>query len=115
MSKGIDLILSAVKSAGEAALRLHEENECLRGRLAQVIAYCAQEGHDGEPYDTFQALATGELDLCGSRPPEDAECCQYGECTGLPNCRKRLAALRELAQESQELGLYDVPPETPHV
>ena len=34
MSKSVDLILSAVKSAGEAALRLHEESESLRSRLA---------------------------------------------------------------------------------
>ena len=34
VSKSVDLILSAVKSAGEAALRLHEESESLRSRLA---------------------------------------------------------------------------------
>lgn len=33
MNKSVDLILSAVKSAGEAALRLHEENKSLRERL----------------------------------------------------------------------------------
>lgn len=35
MSKSVDLILSAVKSAGEAALRLHEENERLRGIIEE--------------------------------------------------------------------------------
>ena len=36
MNKSVNLFLSAVKSAGEAALRLHEENESLRQQLAEA-------------------------------------------------------------------------------
>lgn len=41
-------------------------------RLASIIGYCAQEGHDGEPWDTIKAIATGEHDPCGSRPAGSA-------------------------------------------
>lgn len=56
---------------------LATEIERLRARLAGVIGYCAQEGHDGEPYDTINAIATGEFDPCGSRTadqPSAAPC-----------------------------------------
>ena len=36
VSKSVDVILSAVKSAGEAALRLHADNERLRGLLREA-------------------------------------------------------------------------------
>ena len=86
-------LLSAIKTAGEAALRLYEEcdeaksrlarsdadlnSACrelaeakdallsARARLAQIIGYCAQEGCDGEPYDTINAIATGEYSTRG--------------------------------------------------
>jgi hypothetical protein len=47
----------------EATKPLHEELERLRGRLTEIIGFCAQEGNDGEPFDTIQQLATGELQL----------------------------------------------------
>lgn len=51
--------LAEVKAAGYAGV--------LQKRLAGIIGYCAQEGCDGEPYDTINAIATGEFDPCGSR------------------------------------------------
>jgi glycosidase len=41
------------------------DNERLRSRLAEIIGYCAQEGHDGEPYDTINAIAAGEYSTRG--------------------------------------------------
>ena len=41
-----------------AELRLKEAER----KLAAIIALCSQEGCDGEPYDTFHAVATGEFD-----------------------------------------------------
>ena len=38
MSKSVDVILSAVKSAGEAALRLHDENETLQRERDEAVA-----------------------------------------------------------------------------
>lgn len=38
-NKSVEVILSAVKSAGEAALRLHEENKQLRECLMFVRPY----------------------------------------------------------------------------
>jgi hypothetical protein len=43
-----------------------EEIESMCSRLAEIIAYCAQEGNDGEPYDTIHAIATGEYSTRGS-------------------------------------------------
>lgn len=40
--------------------RLMEENESMRRKLLEVVAYCSQGGADGEPYDTIYGLATGE-------------------------------------------------------
>jgi hypothetical protein len=37
MSKSVDVILSAVKSAGEAALRLHAENEALQEQNNRLL------------------------------------------------------------------------------
>ena len=38
MSKSVDVILSAVKTAGEAALRLYEENNALRAERDEAVA-----------------------------------------------------------------------------
>jgi hypothetical protein len=46
-----------VKGVGELADRA--------ARVSEIIAYCAQEGHDGEPYDTINAIATGEYSTRG--------------------------------------------------
>ncbi len=43
-------------------------NKKLRYRLAEIIGYCAQENHDGEPWDTINGLARGEITLSGSGP-----------------------------------------------
>ena len=55
----------------------------LRARLAGVIGYCAQEGHDGEPYDTINAIAVGEFDPCGSRQADQPSVCDECGGTGL--------------------------------
>lgn len=49
-NKSVDLILSAVKSAGEAALRLHEENKAITERLAaaEALLRIAQKSCDRE-------------------------------------------------------------------
>jgi hypothetical protein len=46
-----------VKGVGELADRA--------ARVSEIIAYCAQEAHDGEPYDTINAIATGEYSTRG--------------------------------------------------
>lgn len=46
-----------VKGVGELADRA--------ARVSEIIAYCAQEGNDGEPYDTINAIATGEYSTRG--------------------------------------------------
>jgi chromosome segregation ATPase len=46
-----------VKGVGELADRA--------ARVSEIIAYCAQEGHDGEPYDTINAIAAGEYSTRG--------------------------------------------------
>lgn len=45
--------------------QLSASNETLQRRLAEIIAYCAQEGSDGEPYDTINAIASGEYSTRG--------------------------------------------------
>ncbi len=50
-----------VKGVGELADRA--------ARVSEIIAYCAQEGHDGEPYDTINAIATGEYSTRGGGNP----------------------------------------------
>ena len=47
------------------AAHWHERAMKAESRLAEIIAYCAQEGHDGEPYDTINAIATGEYSTRG--------------------------------------------------
>ena len=37
MSRSVDVILNAVKAAGEAALRLHEENAALRAERDRYL------------------------------------------------------------------------------
>ena len=56
---------------GEIAA-LAEENTALWCRLAQadqrlaeIIGYCAQEGRDGEPYDTINSIAMGQYSTRG--------------------------------------------------
>lgn len=52
---------------------LYAKIERLQRRLSGVIGYCAQEGCDGEPYDTIHKIATGEYDPVGSRPQSATE------------------------------------------
>jgi chromosome segregation ATPase len=49
-----------------ATAELHyKEEQALEKRLSEIIGYCAQEGNDGEPYDTINAIATGEYSTRG--------------------------------------------------
>jgi len=50
----IELVL-ALQQASDA------RDQC-KARLASITALCGQEGCDGEPYDTFYKVATGEFD-----------------------------------------------------
>ena len=45
--------------------RLMEWSHELERRLAEIIGYCAQEGCDGEPYDTINKIARGEYSTRG--------------------------------------------------
>jgi hypothetical protein len=61
MSKSIDLILSAVKSAGDAALRLHEDNERRLALLRDCQdALTALEESYPELMDRLAAELTGK-------------------------------------------------------
>ena len=86
---------------GELQTALEEKAEAQR-KLAEIIGYCAQEGHDGEPYDTINAIATGAYSTRG------------GGVGGVDDKAKRFDALRELQQESERMGLYDADRENGH-
>ncbi len=77
----------------KALVSLRVSNEALQARLAEaerrlasITALCGQEGCDGEPYDTFYKVATGEFDPHVRYPAtaDSADVCRHGERRGLP-------------------------------
>lgn len=55
--------LAAAYKAGLSDGELHAQ--AAQRRLAEIVGLCAQEGHDGEPWDTINAIATGEYSTRG--------------------------------------------------
>lgn len=74
MSKSVDVILSAVKAAGEAALRLHEENKALAAQLAaaerDAKARPLDEWHEDDGPVLWWVFPVNEPPYCGT-PNDD--------------------------------------------
>ena len=58
-------LAALVTDAQEELRKCQQDAIALQARLAEIIGYCAQEGHDGEPYDTINAIALGQYSTRG--------------------------------------------------
>lgn len=69
-----DLVDDALASRDAQIVTLSTTLAEAKQRLASIIALCGQEGCDGEPYDTFYRVATGEFDPHVRYPREGEQC-----------------------------------------